>query len=138
MENPENIFLPEMVVDVEFPITLPSAVTVPASAILDSGRRKTVFVSLGNGLFEPRIVETGWRFGDRVEITGGLMPEEKVVISGNFLIDSESRMKLAAAGLSMPPEKDPAAKAPLPVGNPNASEATPEISAPSPVEHNHD
>ncbi len=53
----------------------------------------------GNGFFEPRQVETGWRLGDRVEITKGLMPGEQIVISGNFLIDSESRMKMAAAGM---------------------------------------
>ncbi len=55
----------------------------------------------------PARVVTGWRFGDRVEIVEGLMPEEQIVISGNFLIDSESRMKLAAAGLYGIPEKDP-------------------------------
>jgi len=69
--------------------------------------RKTVFVALGNGLFEPRTVETGWRFGDRVEIVEGLMPGEPIVISGNFLIDSESRMHLAAAALHGIPETDP-------------------------------
>ena len=73
--------------------------TVPADAILDSGLRKTVFVDRGNGFFEPRQVETGWRIGDRVEITKGLMPGERIVISGTFLIDSESRMKAAAQGV---------------------------------------
>ena len=96
MDNPKNMLLPEMFVDVEFQIALPSAMTVPASAIMDSGRKKTVFAALGDGIFEPRQVVTGWRFGDRVEILEGLMPGEQIVISGNFLIDSESRMKLAA------------------------------------------
>jgi membrane fusion protein, copper/silver efflux system len=95
MDNPKNVLRPEMFVDVEFQISLPSAMTVPASAVLDSGRKKTVFVALGDGFFEPRSVVTGWRFGDRVEIVEGLMPGEQIVISGNFLIDSESRMKLA-------------------------------------------
>ena len=61
----------------------------------------------GNGIFEPRRVETGWRLGRRIEITGGLMPGEKVLISGNFLIDSESRMKTAAAGMESATRKDP-------------------------------
>jgi len=54
---------------------------VPADAVLDSGLRKTVFVDRGNGLFEPREVETGWRHGSRVEITKGLKPGERIVIS---------------------------------------------------------
>ncbi|MHC1744568.1 MAG: efflux RND transporter periplasmic adaptor subunit [Syntrophobacteraceae bacterium] len=98
MENPGNVLRPDMFVDVEFAVTSPPAVTVSVDAVLDSGTRKTVFVDLGNGRFEPRTVETGWRLGGQVEIVGGLMPGEKIVTSGNFLVDSESRMKLAAAG----------------------------------------
>ena len=107
VENPDLLLRPEMFVDVEFLITFPPAITVPADAVLDSGRRKTVFVAHENGFFEPRSVMTGWRFGDRVEIVEGLMPDEQIVVSGNFLIDSESRMKLAAAGLYGIPERDP-------------------------------
>ncbi len=106
-DNPDFELRPEMFVDVEFLITFPPAITVPADAVLDSGRRKTVFVASGNGFFEPRRVVTGWRFGNRVEIVEGLMPGEQIVISGNFLIDSESRMKLAARGLFGTPEIDP-------------------------------
>lgn len=98
MDNPEYLFRPEMFVDVEFRVALPQAVTVPADAVLDSGRRKIVFIALKDGYFEPREVETGWRFGDRVEIVKGLAPGEQIVISGNFLLDSESRMKLAVSG----------------------------------------
>ncbi len=98
-DNPENVLRPDMFVDVEFLIEFPPAVTVSADAVLDTGMKKSVFVDLGNGRFEPRTVETGWRFGDQVEILGGLMPGERIVVSGNFLIDSESRMKLAASGL---------------------------------------
>jgi hypothetical protein len=89
-----------MFVDVEFPIILPPTLAVPADAVLDSGMKKTVFVDRGNGFFEPRQVETGSRLGGRVEITKGLKPGERIVVSGNFLIDSESKMKMAAAGLS--------------------------------------
>jgi Cu(I)/Ag(I) efflux system membrane fusion protein len=91
--NPQRVLKPGMFVDVEFPVDLPAALVVPADAIVDSGLRKTVFVDRGNGSFEPRLVETGWRAGDDVEVTKGLMAGERIVISGTFFIDSESRMK---------------------------------------------
>jgi membrane fusion protein, copper/silver efflux system len=89
---------PDMFVDVEIPITMPPSVNVPADAVLDSGKKAIVYVDAGNGNFEPRRVRTGWRLGGQVEITGGLAPGEKIAVSGNFLIDSESRMDLAASG----------------------------------------
>lgn len=96
LDNPGYILQPNMFVDVEIQVNMPAAITAPADAVIDSGRRKTIFVDRGNGLFEPRQVETGWRLGDRVQIVRGLEPGERIVVSGNFLIDSESRMKLAA------------------------------------------
>jgi len=107
VENPDFALRPDMFVDVEFPVTLPPTLSVPVDAVLDSGLRKTVFVDRGNGFFEPRQVETGWRLGERVEIIKGLMPGERIVISGTFLLDSESRMKLAAAGVFGTLSKDP-------------------------------
>jgi membrane fusion protein, copper/silver efflux system len=105
--NPQRALKPGMFVDVEFPVDLPAALVVPADAIVDSGLRKTVFVDRGNGSFEPRLVETGWRIGDDVEVTKGLMPGEQIVISGTFFIDSESRMKAATRGASAAPVLDP-------------------------------
>ncbi len=58
-------------------------------------------------MFEPREVETGWRLGGRVEITEGLEPGEKIALSGTFLIDSESRMAQAAAGMGTTLVQDP-------------------------------
>ena len=91
--NPQRALKPGMFVDVEFPVDLRAAVIVPADAVVDSGLHKTVFVDRGEGYLEPRLVETGWRIGDNVEVTKGLMPGERIVISGTFFIDSESRMK---------------------------------------------
>jgi membrane fusion protein, copper/silver efflux system len=91
--NPQRALKPGMFVDVEFPVDLPAMLVVPGEAIVDSGLRKTVFVDRGNGDFEPRMVETGRRIGDDVEVTKGLMPGERIVISGTFFVDSESRMK---------------------------------------------
>jgi RND family efflux transporter MFP subunit len=91
--NPRGALKPGMFVDVELPIDLPAAVVVPADAIVDSGLRKTVFVDCGDGHFEPRLIETGWRIGDEVAVTKGLTAGERIVISGTFFIDSESRMR---------------------------------------------
>ena len=71
-DNPGFTLRPDMFVDVELPVQMPPALTVPADAILDSGLTKTVFVDRGNGFFEPRQVKTGWRLGNRVEILQGL------------------------------------------------------------------
>jgi RND family efflux transporter MFP subunit len=106
-DNPGFLLRPDMFVDVEVPVRMPAAVNVPAEAVIDAGTRKTVFVDRGEGRFEPRPVETGWQMGGRVEITKGLMAGESIVVSGNFLVDSESRMKLAAAGIYGASHVDP-------------------------------
>jgi membrane fusion protein, copper/silver efflux system len=105
LDNPGSVLLPDMFVDVELQVEKPAAITVPADAIIDSGRRKTVYVERGGGVFEPRLVETGWRLGDRVQITQGLGPGERIVVSGNFLIDSESRMKMPDSSSAASAEK---------------------------------
>ncbi|MDH4267106.1 MAG: efflux RND transporter periplasmic adaptor subunit, partial [Deltaproteobacteria bacterium] len=107
VDNPKFLLRPDMFVDVELLVALPPAIAVPADAVLDSGLQKTVFMDRGNGYFEPREVETGWRMGNRVEIVRGLKPGERIVISGNFLIDSESKLELAAQGMHTPLSKDP-------------------------------
>lgn len=128
-DNPELVFRPDMFIDVQFLIPLPEAITVPASAVIDSGKRKTVYVVMGEGVFEPREVATGWQTSERVEIAKGLQPGEKIVTSGNFLIDSESRMKLAAARLM----EDKAAQ-PVQTQMPAVAEPAPRA-APTPAPH---
>ncbi len=106
-DNPGFGLKPGMFVDVLFDIELPASLAVPPEAIVDSGLRKTVFVDRGGGYFEPRAVETGWRLSDQVEISKGLMVGERIVISGTFLMDSESRMKAASRGIFGPSSTDP-------------------------------
>jgi membrane fusion protein, copper/silver efflux system len=106
LDNPDHFLQPDMFVDVELDVEMPPAITAPADAVFDSGLRKTVFVDRGNGNFEARRVATGWRLGDRVEIVRGLMEGERIVAAANFLLDSESRMKAASAGI-FKPETDP-------------------------------
>jgi len=92
-DNPGSLLRPDMFVDVDLVITLPPTIAVSADAVLDTGLKKTVFVERSAGVFEPRAVETGWRFGGRVEIVNGLIPGDRIVVSGMFLLDSESRMR---------------------------------------------
>ena len=99
-ENPDLVLKPDMFVDVEFQLAMPRQILVPSEAVLDSGLRQTVFVDRGNGFLEPRQVEIGQRLGDRLEILKGLQAGERVVTSGNFLIDSESQLKSALGGMS--------------------------------------
>lgn len=98
--NPNMMLKPEMFVNVEFSVSMPARMTVPAEAVLDTGLKQTVFVDRGNGYLEPREVEIGERIGDRLEVLKGLTPGERIVTSGNFLIDSESQLKSSAAGMA--------------------------------------
>jgi membrane fusion protein, copper/silver efflux system len=99
MENPGLLLKPDMYANVEFRVNSPLQLSVPAGAVLDAGDRKTVFIDRGNGFFEPRQVTTGERNGDRIQILSGLAGGERIVTSGNFLIDSESQLKAAAEGM---------------------------------------
>jgi len=67
--------------------------TVPQSAIVDSGERQVAFVAREEGRFEPREVELGALFNGYYEVLGGLQEGERVVSSGNFLLDSESQLR---------------------------------------------
>ncbi len=125
-DNPDMQLKPDMFVDVDFSVAMPARMTVPAEAVLDTGLRKTVFVDRGNGYLEPRQVETGERIGDRIEILKGLTSTERIVISGNFLIDSESQLKSSAAGMAGHQHGESPSKPPT---------STP---APSAGEHKHD
>jgi RND family efflux transporter MFP subunit len=96
--NPAMALKPDMFVDVEFQVATAARMTVASEAVLDTGLRKTVFVDRGNGYLEPRQVETGERIGDRVEVLKGVSLGDRVVTSGNFLIDSESQLKAGGEG----------------------------------------
>jgi Cu(I)/Ag(I) efflux system membrane fusion protein len=97
VENPDYLLRPGMLVEVDLPVALPRAITVAADAVIDSGLRQSVFIEREAGAFELRQVRVGWRLGGRVEIQEGLTPGDRVVTSGTFLLDSESRMRLAGA-----------------------------------------
>jgi len=94
-DNPGLVLRPDMFVDLEFNAKVPAGLSVPQEAVLDSGLRKIVYVETSEGVFEPRPVETGAAYGGSISVTKGLTAGDEVVVSGNFLIDSESRLHSA-------------------------------------------
>jgi len=94
-DNPGSLLRPDMFVDLEFTAKVPAGLTVPQESVLDSGRQKIVYVETSDDVFEPRPVELGSAQGDRVTVLRGLEEGDRVVTSGNFLIDSESRIRSA-------------------------------------------
>ena len=107
LPNPDGAMIAHMYADVEIrggdnaPV-----VTVPDSAVIDSGDRQVVIVDLGEGRFEPRDVQLGQRGAGMVEIRQGVAAAETVVVSANFLIDAESNLKAALSALT-PAEAQP-------------------------------
>jgi len=101
VDNPRFVLRPEMFVDVDLLVTLPPSIAVPVDAVVDSGLKKTVFVERSAGVFEPRQVETGWRFGGRVQIVEGLAAGDRVVVAGTFLLDAERRLRPATSAASL-------------------------------------
>jgi RND family efflux transporter MFP subunit len=98
LENPGNVLKQEMYGDVELKTGGARVLTVPQSAVLNSGQRQVVFVDHSNGYLEPREVKVGTQYAGRIEIRGGLKAGERIVVSGNFLVDSESQIQAATAG----------------------------------------
>lgn len=68
------------------------AMVVPSEAVIDTGRRKVVILKIGNG-FLPQEVQTGRDFDQWTEVLAGLRPGQKIVTSGQFLIDSEASLQ---------------------------------------------
>ena len=93
--NPGLALRPDMLVNVEFESRAPAGLSIPADAVLDSGLRKVVYVETTDGIFEPRPVQIDATYGDRVTIANGINEGDRIVVAGNFLLDSESRMRSA-------------------------------------------
>jgi Cu(I)/Ag(I) efflux system membrane fusion protein len=105
VENPGFKLRPEMLVDVELSVRLPAGITVPVDALVDTGVQTRVYVEHGEGVFEPREVETGWRNGEKVEIRKGVQPGERVVVAATFLVDSESRLQSLESATAPAPRR---------------------------------
>ena len=100
LDNPEGLLRPGMFARVELAAGDAGPKTVvPASAIIDDGERRVVLRALGEGRFKPQPVKLGARGRDLVEVLDGVAAGDRVVVSANFLIDSESQLKAALSNL---------------------------------------
>jgi Cu(I)/Ag(I) efflux system membrane fusion protein len=97
VSNPRGVLRPGLYGTAEFQAAGEPVITVPRDALVDTGDRQHVFVAV-DGRFEPRPVAVGARLADRVEIRDGLREGEQIVVSGVFLLDSESRLRATGAG----------------------------------------
>lgn len=103
LANPRGRLKPGMYAEVALAAPAGSpVVTVPQSAVIDSGLRQVVLVQTGEGRFAPREVKLGRRDGERVEVREGVANGETVVVAANFLLDAESNLKAALSGLTAP------------------------------------
>jgi RND family efflux transporter MFP subunit len=93
LANPGFILKPQMFADAQVHVYYGTQIAVPREAVVDSGAEQQVFVAQAGGVFVPRKVTLGATVDDQVVILSGLKVGETVVTSGNFLIDSESRLK---------------------------------------------
>ncbi len=123
--NPGYFLKPGMFTTVELESqTDASAVLVPDSAVLRSGEKNTVFVALDGGHFAPRAIVLGVRAdGDSYQVLSGLKAGERVVVSGQFMLDSESQLREAIQKMTQPGAAAPAEVAQAPT---NAAPTAPE------------
>jgi Cu(I)/Ag(I) efflux system membrane fusion protein len=113
LPNPQQLLKPAMFAQVELQLGPATPVlTVPDSAVIDSGKRRIVLVQRNEGRFEPREVRTGARGDHYIEVLDGVKAGEEVVVAANFLIDAESNLKAAIGGLGTPAGAAAAASAP--------------------------
>ncbi len=99
LPNPRFDLKPQMFADVQLRVDYGTKVLIPQEAVLDSGTEQQVFVVHPGGMFEPRKVTLGPVIDGNVAVLTGLKAGETIVVSGNFLIDSESRLKNAMSGM---------------------------------------
>ena len=99
LPNPGGLLKPEMYANVTLQKPVANAITVPDSAVMQTGTRSIVFVQTAPGQFTPREVQTGMKAEGLYEIRSGVQTGETVVADANFLVDSESRLKSAISGM---------------------------------------
>ena len=98
LNNPGFELKPGMFGEVRIKKTFHHKLVVPLSAVLSTGVKNIVFIKSGEGHFEQREVQGGIKNGEFYEILGGLNEGDEVVYEGNFLLDSEAKLKASVAG----------------------------------------
>ncbi len=93
VDNPDFKLRPDMYVDAELSMDMGEGLAVPVRAILPTGLHNVVFVDKGGGRLEPRFVGLGRQHGEFYEVKSGLVENERVVTSANFLIDAEAKVQ---------------------------------------------
>jgi Cu(I)/Ag(I) efflux system membrane fusion protein len=106
LPNPEYKLRPGMYVNVELGMSMGDGLTIPVSAVMPTGRRTLVFIDKGEGRLEPRFVQLGRKYGEFYEVLEGLKTGERVVASGNFLIDAESKVQGAIKSFEESPVEE--------------------------------
>jgi Cu(I)/Ag(I) efflux system membrane fusion protein len=103
LPNPNGLLKPSMYASVELAAGQGTpVVTVPSSAVINSGARQLVLIDKGEGRYEPRPVKLGVQGDDYVQVLEGVKVGEPVVVSANFLIDAESNLKAALGSFGAP------------------------------------
>jgi Cu(I)/Ag(I) efflux system membrane fusion protein len=102
VQNPGNKLMPEMYVDAEISIDFGEKLAVPEEAVMDTGTKKIVFIAQPDGYFRSADVHLGVKTGGYYEVLDGLSENQMVVTSGNFLIDSESKLNAVFSRMSEP------------------------------------
>jgi membrane fusion protein, copper/silver efflux system len=99
LDNANHLVRPGMWANVELEIPLGESLMVPSSALIDTGTRQIAFVDRADGHLEPREVKAGATADEYTQVISGLKAGEKVVTRALFMIDSESQLKAAIAGM---------------------------------------
>ncbi len=105
-DNREGLLKPDMFADVSIHASRRlDAIVIPSEAVIRTGRVPKIFVRTGKGTFEPRDVRVGVNTDGETQILAGVKPGEEVLTSAQFLIDSESSLKEAAAKMVAPKKR---------------------------------
>ena len=93
IDNKEGLLRPEMYANADIKVNMGERMLIPESAVIFSGKKRIVFIDLGNGKLKPISIKTGLQNENFIEVVSGLKIDDKVVSSGHFLIAAESKLK---------------------------------------------
>ena len=109
VDNKAGKLTPGMLLRLQVTGAPASRLAVPSEAVIRTGTRAVAIVRNGNGAFSPRDIQLGADLGDQLEVLEGLRDGDEVVASGQFLIDSEARLKSVLDAMAPPQPKASAA-----------------------------